>query len=200
MHPNEIINQLKAHQLWIDTLGKRGNKLRADEIDFREVDLSKFSLDQAYMTDCIFDGMDLKNKDMSSSIVCSSTFISANVQYADFYKANLSYANLTNVNAQNARFAKSDCIETVFYKADLRNTTLVGALFDVADFREANFQNADVSLSTFEGVLFQGAQLSGIKGLNEAFIQSINIGTPENPLLLYEQDAKEWLLRQSSNE
>ncbi|MEY9972672.1 uncharacterized protein YjbI with pentapeptide repeats [Lysinibacillus sp. RC46] len=80
----EIIVQLESHRLWIETIGEQGEKLGIDEIDLRNVDLSQYPLDQAYITGCTFDGMDLNNKDISLSLLYSSTFISTNLEGADF--------------------------------------------------------------------------------------------------------------------
>lgn len=189
----EIIVQLESHRLWIETIGEQGEKLGIDEIDLRDVDLSHYPLDQAYITACIFDGMDLKHKDISSSLLSSSTFISANLEKADFCKSNVSYADFTNANIKAARLADSECIETIFVKADLSNANLVAGLFDETDFRNAFLLNADIRLATFEGVLLNGAKLTGIRGIEEAFIKSINIGTPEQPIILGGEDARKWL-------
>lgn len=99
----KTIVQLTSHRLWIETIGKQGEKLGIDEVDLRNVDLFPYPLDQANITDCIFDGMDLTNKDISSSLLCSSTFISANLKRADFGKSNVSYVDFTNANMKAAR-------------------------------------------------------------------------------------------------
>ncbi|AMM93248.1 pentapeptide repeat-containing protein [Peribacillus simplex] len=196
LNVEEIIVQLESHRLWIETIGKKGEKLGLDEIDFRNLDLSKYPLDQAYLTACLFDGMNLNLKDMSSSLLCSSTFKFANLEGSDFCKSNVSYVDFTNANIKASRFADSECIETVFVKADLSNANLVGGLFDEADFREASLLNADVRLSTFEGVLLKGAKLGGIRGLEEAFIKSVNIGTPEHPIILKGEEGRQWLINE----
>ncbi|MED4532572.1 pentapeptide repeat-containing protein [Metabacillus fastidiosus] len=195
----EIIVQLESHRLWIETIGKQGEKLGIDGIDLRNVDLSHYLLDQAYITDCIFDGMDLNKRDISSSLLCSSTFISANLEGADFGKSNVSYVDFTNANIKTARLADSECIETVFVKADLSDANLVAGLFDEADFRNAVLLNADIRLATFESVLLNGAILTGICGIEEAFIKSINIGTPEKPIILTDKEARKWLQNKSLN-
>ncbi|MEK4171384.1 pentapeptide repeat-containing protein [Lysinibacillus sp. FSL L8-0312] len=195
----EIIIQLESHRLWIETIGEQGEKLGIDEIDLRNVDLSPYPLDQAYITDCIFDGMDLNNKDISSSLLCSSTFISANLEGADFGKSNVSYVDFTNADIKGARLADSECIETVFVKADLSDANLVAGLFDGADFREAVLLNADIRLAMFERVLLNGAILTGICGIEEAFIKSINIGTPEKPIMLMGKEARIWIQNNSLN-
>lgn len=195
----EIIVQLESHRLWIETLGEQGKKLGIDEIDLRDVDLSQYPLDQAYITACIFDGMNLNHKDISSSLLCSSAFISANLEGADFCKSNVSYVDFTGANIKSARLADSECIETVFVKADLSEANLVAGLFDETDFRNAILINADVRLASFEGVLLNGAKLTGIRGIEEAFIKSINIGTPEQPVILKGEEAKKWLQENSLN-
>lgn len=194
----EIIDQLESHRLWIETISKQGEKLGVDEIDFRSVDLSQYPLDQAYLTACVFDGMNLNRKDMSLSLLCSSTFKFTNLEGSDFCKSNVSYVDFTNANIKTARFADSECIETVFVKADLSSANLVGGLFDETDFREAILHNADVRLSTFEGVLLKGAKLAGIRGVEEAFIKSVNIGTPEHPIILKGEEARMWLITKST--
>ena len=143
--------------------------------------------------------MDLNYKDISSSLLCSSTFISANLEGADFCKSNVSYVDFTNANIKVARFADSECIKTVFVKADLSDANLVAGLFDETDFRNAVLLNADIRLATFERVLLNGAILTGIHGLEEAFIRSINIGTPEKPIILTGEEAKKWLQNNSLN-
>ncbi|NMO94999.1 pentapeptide repeat-containing protein [Paenibacillus lemnae] len=189
----EIITRLESHRLWIDTIGEQGEKLSIDEIDLRNVDLSQYPLDQAYITACIFDGMNLNNKDFSSSLLSSSTFISTNLEGTDFCKSNISYVDFTNANVKAARLADSECIETVFVQADLSDANLVAGLFDETDFRNAILFNADVRLATFERVLIKGAKLTGVRGLEEAFIKSINVGTSEQPNILVGEEARKWL-------
>ncbi|WCH46218.1 pentapeptide repeat-containing protein [Lysinibacillus sp. OF-1] len=195
----EIIIQLDLHHLWIETIGEKGEKLGIDEIDLRDVDLCQYPLDQANITACTFDGMDLHDKDISSSLLCSSTFISANLEGADFGKSNVSYVNFTNADIKGARLTDSECIETVFVKADLSDANLVAGLFDGTDFREAILLNADIRLAMFERVLLNGAILTGICGIEEALIKSINIGTPEKPIMLMGKEARIWIQNNSLN-
>ncbi|WP_052132618.1 pentapeptide repeat-containing protein [Paenibacillus polymyxa] len=101
--------------------------------------------------------------------------------------------DFTNANIKTAGLADSECIETMFVKADLSYANLVAGLFDETDFRNAILYNADVRLATFEQVLLQGAKLTGLRRLEEAFIKSINIGTPEHPIILVGEDARQWL-------
>lgn len=193
----KIIDKLELHKLWIETIGKKGEKLKLDEIDFRHIELEKYPLHQAYLIECIFDRMNLHNKDMYASLICSSTFKYANLEKADFYKADVSYVDFTDANLKGARFCKSDCFETLFVKADLTNAKLVNSYFYLADFSDAVLHNVDISSSSFKGVLLKGAHLKGIKGIEDAFIKSINIGTSESEILLEGEEAKEWLISNS---
>jgi len=84
-----------------------------------------------------------------------------------------------------------------FFNANLENSKLISCSFFLTDFRNANLKKADLSLSSFEGTLLKGANLAGIKGLEDAFISSINIGTSENPIILVGEKAREWLQNKS---
>ncbi|WP_042473862.1 pentapeptide repeat-containing protein [Bacillus ndiopicus] len=199
MDIREIIAQFESHSHWIETIGEQGEKLGLDEIDLRNMELSQYPLDQAYITACTLDGMDLNNKNISSSLLCSSSFRSANLEGADFGKSNVSYVDFTNTSIKGARLADSECFETVFVKADLSNANLVAGLFDETDFRNAVLLNADIRLATFERVLLNGTILTGVRGIEEAFIKSINIGTPEKPIILVKEEALEWMQNKALN-
>ncbi len=195
----EIIERIKLHRIWIESIGEQGEKLSVDEIDFRGFDLTGYPLNQAFLTECKFDGMNLCNMDMSSSLLCSSTFKNTNLVNADFYKADLSYADFSDANVQNVRFAKTDCSEAIFLKANLENSKLISCSLYLTDFQNANLKNVDISLSSFEETFLKGTTLTGIKGLEEAFIKSINIGTLENPMILLGEKAREWIQNKSLN-
>jgi uncharacterized protein YjbI with pentapeptide repeats len=192
-----VISKLEEHNLWKESLGKYGEKLSLDEIDLRNINIDKYFLDQAYIAACIFDGMNLCSKEIYSSIVCSSTFRYSNLESVDFSKSDVSYVDFTGANIKNGRFNRSDCIETVFVEADLTNANLIGSGFYDTDFRKVILCKADISSATFEAVLMNGAKLSGIKGILEANIKSINIGTRENPIIIEGNQAVQWLLSES---
>lgn len=194
----KLAEKLSAHKVWLDSLGTKGRKLTLDEADFRNMDLTQYQLEQAYLISCHFDYINLNRKDFSSSLLCSSTFISTRLKGADFCKSNLSYADFTNAKMHNVWLADCECIETIFRGADLSNANLIGVLFDNTDLRDANLSYADVRLSTFEGVLLKGATITGMNGLEEAFIKIINIGTYEKPFIIHDEEAKEWLVNKAS--
>lgn len=183
--------------MWVETLGKKGERLGLDEIDLRDIDLTKFEIYQSYITECIFDGMNLNNKKMYSSCLCSSSFKSGNLEHADFYKSDVSYVDFTSAYAKGSRFAKSECVDTIFVQADLTESILVNSLFNEADFRGAKLKDIDISFSSFKGVLLKGTDLTGIKGIEEAFIESINLGTLENAVILEGEEGKKWLIDSS---
>ncbi|WP_053486125.1 pentapeptide repeat-containing protein [Lysinibacillus sp. FJAT-14745] len=114
INQEELIERLKLHRVWIKSIGDQGKKLGVDEIDFRGSDLTGYPLNQAFLTECKFDGMNLCNMGMSSSLLCSSTFKNTNIVNADFYKADVSYADFTNANAQNVRYAKQIVLKQFF--------------------------------------------------------------------------------------
>ena len=190
----KVIRQLVSHQLWLESRGEKGEQLNVDEVDFRDIDLTEYQFNDAYVTACTFDGMSLSGKKLASSLLGSSTFKYSNLENADFHKVNADYADFTSANIKNARFTKTDCCNTVFTKADLTNAKLIACSLYLTDFRDATLHNVDVSCSLFEDTLLKGAQLRDITGLEDASIISINIGTPDDAIFLEEEEAREWLI------
>lgn len=192
-----IIDQLQQHKLWVETVGEQGKKLGLDEIDLRSIDLSDYSLDQAYFTECIFNSMSLQSSDFHNSVLCSSEFISTNLYGANFYKADLSYTNFSKSYMQSTKLAKADCYEAIFRDTDLTDANLVACLFYDTNFQNAILKNADISVASFKNVVLHGADLSGLRGVEEAIISSINIGTLDAPVILREEEAKRWIQSQA---
>lgn len=194
MEEKDIINMFDLHKKWVETIGDEGEQLKLDEVDLRVFDLSDVLLEQSYLIDCIFDDLKLENIDFHSSLLASSTFINTCLDKCDFYKSDLRYTDFSNCIIKNSRFSKGDCWEAAFNNACLVDCNLINVSFHLTDFRNARLENIDISVSTFKDTLLNGVTLKGIKGIEEAFFQSINIGTPEKPLLLEKEEARRWFL------
>lgn len=194
MEEKDIINMFDLHKKWVETIGDEGEQLKLDEVDLRVFDLSDVLLEQSYLIDCTFDDLKLENIDFHSSLLASSTFINTCLDKCDFYKSDLRYTDFSNCIIKNSRFSKADCWEAAFNNACLVDCNLINVSFHLTDFRNARLENIDISVSTFKDTLLNGVTLKGIKGIEEAFFQSINIGTPEKPLLLEKEEARRWFL------
>ncbi|MFC9710127.1 pentapeptide repeat-containing protein [Paenibacillus sp. NPDC056933] len=194
MEEKDIINMFALHKKWVETIGDEGEQLKLDEVDLRVFDLSDVLLEQSYLIDCTFDDLKLENIDFHSSLLASSTFINTCLDKCDFYKSDLRYTDFSNCIIKNSRFSKGDCWEAAFNNACLVDCNLINVSFHLTDFRNARLENIDISVSTFKDTLLNGVTLKGIKGIEEAFFQSINIGTPEKPLLLEKEEARRWFL------
>lgn len=194
MEEKDIINMFALHKKWVETIGDEGEQLKLDEVDLRVFDLSDVLLEQSYLIDCTFDDLKLENIDFHSSLLASSTFINTCLDQCDFYKSDLRYTDFSNCIIKNSRFSKGDCWEAAFNNACLVDCNLINVSFHLTDFRNARLENIDISVSTFKDTLLNGVTLKGIKGIEEAFFQSINIGTPEKPLLLEKEEARRWFL------
>ncbi|MFL0375445.1 pentapeptide repeat-containing protein [Paenibacillus amylolyticus] len=194
MEEKDIINMFDLHKKWVETIGDEGEQLKLDEVDLRVFDLSDVLLEQSYLIDCTFDDLKMENIDFHSSLLASSTFINTCLDKCDFYKSDLRYTDFSNCIIKNSRFSKGDCWEAAFNNACLVDCNLINVSFHLTDFRNARLENIDISVSTFKDTLLNGVTLKGIKGIEEAFFQSINIGTPEKPLLLEKEEARRWFL------
>ncbi|WP_342551854.1 pentapeptide repeat-containing protein [Paenibacillus sp. FSL R7-0652] len=194
MEEINVFNMFNLHKKWVETIGDEGEQLKLDEVDLRVFDLSEVLLEQSYLIDCTFDDLKLENVDFHSSLLASSTFINASLDKCDFYKSDLRYTDFSNCIIKNSRFSKADCWEAAFNNACLVDCNLINISFHLTDFRNERLENVDISVSTFKDALLNEVKLKSIKGIEEAFFQSINIGTPEKPVLLEKEEARKWFL------
>lgn len=194
MEGKDIINMFALHKKWVETIGDEGEQLKLDEVDLRGFDFSDKSVEQAYLIDCTFDALKLENIDFHSSLLASSTFRNVYVDQCGFYKSDLRYTDFSNCIIKNSRFSKGDCWEATLSNAYVVDCNLINVSFYLTDFRNARLENVDISVSSFDETLLNGVTLKRIKGIDEAFFRSINIGTPEKPVLLEKEKAREWFL------
>ncbi|MDM5280263.1 pentapeptide repeat-containing protein [Paenibacillus silvae] len=87
-----------------------------------------------------------------------------------------------------------DVSDVLLEQAYLIDCNLINVSFYLTDLSWARLENIDISVATFEETLLNGVTLKNIKGIEEAHIKSINIGTLEKPILLKSDEAKKWML------
>ncbi|RJG21436.1 pentapeptide repeat-containing protein [Paenibacillus thiaminolyticus] len=194
MDKKGIIGQFELHQEWLESAGDKGKKLVLDEINLESLFLSIFSFKEARLIECSFDGMNLEKGNFILTWLCSSTFRNACLQGANFYKGNVSYADFSYSDLKNSKFTDCESSETIFLGADLTNSELNVCYFDNVDFRNSKLDNANIEDSFFENVLVKGASFRNVRGIDNANIISVNIGSPEEPINLNKEQAKKWIM------
>lgn len=192
--------KLELHKLWVETIGEQGRKLTEDEVDFTKLDitLKELLLYSAFLTECKFDQLDLSKTDFYRGWLCSSTFREATMDYCSFVKADLLLVDFSYATLNHANFLSSECFETVYFGSYLEYANFTAALCIDTDFRQAQLMNADIKVSRFKNVLLQGSNLTGMKGIEEADIESINLGTVEEPIMLEGEKARHWMMEQAN--
>lgn len=191
---DSIFIKFELHRKWKETLGKEGEKLCLENIDFRNFNLLDKEFDQANLIECIFDNLKLENIDFYASLLCSSTFKNSELNRCDFYKSDLDYTDFSGAVIREVRFCKSDCTEVNFKKTIFMDCNLENTLFYLCDFTNAELNNIEIGSALFSQVILKGTILKNIKGIEEASFKSINIGTKEEPILLKEEEARKWII------
>ena len=107
----------------------------------------------------------------------------------------MSYTDFSGAVIKNTKFSKSDFWEAIFRNTNLTNCNLINDYFYLTDFSNARLDNIDISMAIFEETLLNGVKLNNIKGIEEAYFESINIGTFEEPIMLKLEEAKKWVLK-----
>ena len=146
MEPSELAQILKAHQLWLSSDGKEGQRASGKH-DFSEKDLRGTQLSKALLQNSNFTKANLRD---------------TNLKEAQLARAMFKRAHLQNAILQNADLLEADFTEATLTNADLQGAVLRHALFERARLgrtrlREADLENADLG----EALYLQSAQLAG---------------------------------------
>ena len=125
-------------------------------------------LSRADLSDQDLSGYDLRNADLSFSLVANTDFQRADLRGAAFQFAKADGAEFTRAQLQQAHFFGTQLRLVEFPHADLR-----GALFRGTDLQNVNFRNADLRDSTFIDASLDDADLSGARLEGSRFTRSL---------------------------
>lgn len=104
----------------------------------------------ADLSEQTFQGINLKNANLSSAKISKTMFEGTNFANAELEDANLAKSNFKGVwlNGANLKYANLSgmiIMATVFRNANLENANLAGSLLIFCDLKYANLRNADLS-------------------------------------------------------
>jgi uncharacterized protein YjbI with pentapeptide repeats len=186
----EISRRLEAH--YRETFGEGGERLRATGLDLKGKLLDEVYLHLAYLTGSSFEGASLRGADLSSTDLreCSlrgadlsgASLVKAHAFRCDFREANMTECNLTRWGAGHCDFRR----------ANFGGSQMLDFSGHDSDFREADLHGVTLGASTFRGSLVAGMDLSRGSGTLLRPNDVINVGTPEEPRLLRDEDLLEW--------
>lgn len=114
-----------------------------------------------------------------------------------FYKADLSNVEFKGTEFHSCNFDRSDCYETIFRNSKIINCLFTGILLSKVDFTNAYMEHVDFRGAYVKETIFSNVTIKSILGIDEAFIKSINIGTTDEPQMLYGDEAKQWLMNRA---
>ncbi len=190
----KIIRAIQDHELWVRTLGKKGEKIVFENIIIEYLDKPKINLSQGSLIECTLKKMSIENWDFYSSMLCSTTFYELSMNSCVFVNANLVYSQFYNTEIRLTNFSKADLSDGIFENVEIENSKFINTLLVNNIFKNVHLRNVDFSGALIENLFFDElSTLENIRGLNEAHIKSINIGTPEHAICLREYDALQWI-------
>lgn len=160
----ELKAVLEAHQKWLESGGKEGERAVLQEVDLRGANLREATLKSANLQEANLQGADLHRAYLKEADCLLANLQSSWLVGADLEKANLIEANLQEANLSEAKLQGADLLNANLRGADLREAKLDGAYLLRTTLREANLQDADLTGAT--GLLagqLGGANVSGAK-------------------------------------
>ncbi len=190
----ELEEDFAQHKKWVASIGRQGRKIVLDEVDLKDINFEKHVVQQGMFLGCNFDGLKINNVDFYTTWLCSSTFRETIINGCNFNKGELEYSNFNNSKITNTRIHKCEFWNASFLNTHIFNCSFMNNYCSLTDFRGAIIENVDFSATSFRETLFKDVVLKNISGIEEIFFNSINIGTPEEPIMLGGEEAKKWFV------
>jgi uncharacterized protein YjbI with pentapeptide repeats len=166
-------------------------------LDARGLDLNGRQLDDVYLhlaslTDCRFEAASLRYANLSSATLAGCSFRDADLRGGSFVKAFAHACDFSGAGLKHCNLTRFGTAECDFRHARLRKVRMAGFRGRSGDFRDADLRGAVFIDTTFDGSLMDGAKLDGAAGTLTRRDHVIDVGTPEAPRLLRDDDLLEW--------
>ena len=125
-------------------------------------------------------GKEGERADLSNANLQGAVLFNVDLQGANLFRARLQGANLHSANLQRAVLSKADLQGARLNGANLPGARLVDANLQGANLSGANLQEANLILANLHKAVLiranlQGADLTAVKGLAEAYLREANL-------------------------
>lgn len=141
----ELSYVLSEHKAWLQTHGKQGK--------------------QANLCDAILTARDLREAELSDSVLVNVDFAGADLRGANFSKAKLNRSNLSNAMLQGSILRNAEAMNADFSGANLDGADLMLSILTQSKFIrsrgwEAKLSGARLQKTNFEGAFFSHAKFA----------------------------------------
>jgi len=147
MHISALGEILAAHETWLGTKRRQGERAKLINLQLGHADLSGRDLSHAHIELC-----DLRQANFTASRLVDTWLHSCELDKADF----------SNAIAVGCQFLSSYALAALFRGADLTNACFMYAKLAGADFSAANLSQADFDEAEFQDAKFNGANIAGV--------------------------------------
>jgi len=158
----DIVEIIKAHQIWLESEGKKGTKAIFTGSDLHDFYFCGYNLNGADLRET-----NLSDADLNGVYLCEADLSSSNLSNADLSGAQLIGVNLKNANLEKANISNADLTDINLNSAFLNSANLSGATLSGAIFVNANLKNADLYGSIIDETIFSSISLDKVKNLEK---------------------------------
>jgi uncharacterized protein YjbI with pentapeptide repeats len=163
----------------------------ASKLDLSRMRLANVDLEVLGFKDCSFEQSDLRAADFGASGLYDCSFRGADLSGAWLTKAQVDGCDFGECSFVGANLIKAMIHHCDFRGADLTGAELARAGFHHCDFRQARLRDLELKGISFGDCALAGADFTGARG--EFYWYRINIGSPESPRWIEEDEMPAWL-------
>jgi hypothetical protein len=152
-------DRLDAHALWLQTLGREGERLVARREVF--TDLSGRDLRRAILTYATID--DLRDADLEDAYLVESVMAGLRADRADFTGADLFRIEATESSFVDARLDRADLAKAQLARVDFTGASLRAARLLRVMAHGLDLTNADLSFADLTGAMITDSDFTGTR-------------------------------------
>lgn len=193
---NSIIKEkLFQHELWIDSVGRKGQKLLLEDLVFEDKAVCNMNVSDSMIVGCKFERAKIQQIECSSSNLCSSTFSFSALSDCNAIKADFCYSDFLCTTIETCNLSKTDLSGCAFKRCKIANCELINSLLSDCILENVEFEQIDFSGAYLDGVTFgENVVFRNVIGLSNAHMKEILVRLPSGDL--QGSAAIEWLLKQ----
>lgn len=156
--------------------------------------LSESHYESIYVADCNFVKVNHSNFELYDSMIFESQLDYCTFSTARIGKNRFGYSSLSNCSICHTNFIKNEFNDINLSFITFYDSLICGNNFEKCKFKSVMFENVNFENSYFSDCLFHDITLNNCKGFKNAFFENINFGTTENPVILSDEKALQYLL------
>lgn len=178
----ELEELLDLHRLYVLSLGKEGEQIRLNKMDFSKMVFKTDILTDVFITESYFERTEIKDCEVFEAKLCGCEFNEVTFKNVKFVDTDFSFCKFNNCIFNNSKLINCETYHTIFDKIVFDHCILVDC-FSYALLNDVMFSDIDFNDVVFYYSIIKNLKFKKIENLQEDVSAAfLNLGTFEEEI------------------